>query len=145
MAQKMTVPDHVPTRMRSLLGEYTVSPRGTVANSNVFSWWFARPLSETGRAILQPGGKHPAQDVRQQRADMGVGMRAVAPFVPDVVARPRVLSGIRRAVGELECLEHLLVRQEPVAPVVVQIVRSVLQEDTERLDRQPANPRRVDL
>src|SRR4051812_26305580 len=71
-------------------------------------------------------GPDPLQDLRQQHAAILVGMRAVAPEVTDLVAGAEfaVLVGLR--IGIVEGREHLLVRQEPVAVLVREIVLAIL-------------------
>jgi hypothetical protein len=66
------------------------------------------------------------QDLGQQHAAVLVGMAAVAPGVPDLVTRAELAVLVGPGVGVVEGRDHLLVRQEPVAVFVRQVVIAVL-------------------
>ena len=89
--------------------------------------------------FLNSVAEYPPQDVGQDRSAVRVGVRAVAPDVIDLVARSRcgtaaAIGIVGGAVRVLERRQHLQVREMPVAEVVVQVVRAVLQKDLDRLD-----------
>ena len=76
---------------------------------------------------------------------MGVGVVAVAPDVFHGVARSGVLAAVREGVGEFERGEHLLVREEPVAVFVREVVGAVLEEDLDRLDGRLADESGIEV
>src|SRR6185436_12079497 len=71
-------------------------------------------------------GPDPLQDLRQQRAAVRVRVSAVAPEVLHLVTRTQRAVLVGLGIGVLECRQHLLVRQEPVAVFVGQIVLAIL-------------------
>src|SRR6266540_1950140 len=84
-------------------------------------------------ARLRLSSPQPAQRLRQYRAPVLVGVAAVPELEPVVVA------------AELEGGRHLLVRERPVAEAVVQVVRSVLEENAYGPVRRLADQRGVDV
>ena len=96
-------------------------------------------------SLIPHGFQIHSQDLRQQRAAVRVRVRAVTPGVPHLVSGSRRAVLVRVRIRVLEGREHLLVREEPVAMLVREIVRAVLQEDADRLDRILAYERRIEI
>src|SRR5207249_2996918 len=108
-----------------------------VAYSGTKRWRFTASLR-----VVHP---NPTQHVGQDGAAVIVRVRAFAPDVRDLVTRAVQLALIGRAIRIVECSEHLLVREKPTAELVVDVVRTVLQEDADRLGRSAADQRRIQV
>ena len=79
---------------------------------------FVFGVGDDGLGIIVP---EPAHRLRENGGGVLAIMSAVAPGVVDVIA------------GEFERGEHLLVRKEPVAAVIVEVIAPILEEHTDRL------------
>lgn len=74
---------------------------------------------------------------------MFFGVVAVTPDVIAVVARATGLFLISIHVGKFEGGEHPLVREKPIAPLTIRLVRTVLKKDSNRLGWMAPDQRRI--